>query len=140
MEDGFYSHSDAYVILKYFERLVTTTGRLPICMESKSTDCSGCLFELEPNCPVRNDPGIRSLLRLYRDQYVAHQRMRAKQIVYLKKTLKKYKLPIHWQHLATLVIYRCPQLFESPEQIKGLVYNNPATFQVDERGVVTLVP
>ena len=140
MVDEFYSHSDAYQILRYFEQLVISTGQLPICMQSNSTGCDGCLFELEPNCPVRDDPGIRALLIVYRQQYIANECMRVKRINYLKKTLQKYKLPIHWQNLATLVIYRYPQLFRSPEEIKGLVYRNQDVFQVDDRGVVKLVP
>ena len=135
---GFDSPSSAYGILMYFEQVVTTTGRLPVCMESDPIDCIGCPFELEATCPLRDDPGVRSLLLTYRDEYVAYQRQRTRRIELLKRTLTAYKLPIHWQNLATLVMHRYPQLFGSSGEIKGLVYFNPDVFEVDKNGIVKL--
>lgn len=139
MVDEYGFNSEPYQILRYFERLAIRRGELPPCMESSSMECAGCIFELEPNCPVRNDSGVRSLLVEYRQHYVANERMRIKQINCLKTTLIKYKLPIHWENVATLVIYRYPQLFTSPDQVRGLVYSNQDIFQVDERGIVKLI-
>jgi hypothetical protein len=130
--------SDSYQILRYFEHLAITKGQLPDCMESDSIGCVGCPFELESNCPIKNDSDIRSLLIDYRQQYIAYERKRIKQINSLKTTLRKYKLPIHWENLATLVIHRYPKLFSSPNQIRGLVYRNQDIFKVDERGTVQL--
>lgn len=47
-------------------------------------------------------------------------------------------LPLHWEYIALLAIKEAPDLFVSPQSVRGLVFFNPDLFVMVREGVFTL--
>ena len=116
-----------------------TSGRLPECMTTKTYDCCDCPVQDTSRCPVRKDEDCRSYLLYLIERYQTYQRRRMKQIEVLKMLLNRHKLRLHWGNLAILALREAPDLFDSPDSVRGLVYFNRDIFNVGEDGAVSLV-
>lgn len=138
MEQEWYLERDV-AGLAHLERLVITAGQLPNCMVTRDYECYDCPVERASPCPVMDDPDYRSYLLYLRDRYLQYQRKRTKQIDVLRAILTRHKLPLHWGNLAILSLQESPELFDSADSVRGLVYFNPNVFSMEKDGVFGLV-
>lgn len=110
----------------------------PCCVLSKSYQCDGCIGERLQECPIGSDSEYQSYLLFLRESGVEHERKRAVQIKVLQNVLRRHKLPLHWEYIALLAIKEAPELFVSPQSVKGLAFFNPDLFTMVRDGVFTL--
>ena len=120
------------------ERRVLTSGWLPDCMSSDKYDCYGCPLDDFKGCPIDQDGDYRSYLQWLQERYVRYEHIRQQRIKVLKSILKRHKLPLHWEVLAELALRIAPEVFDSQQSVKGLVYFNTDTFFMESEGVFGL--
>ena len=128
-----------HVIQRTIEYGAAFKGILPPCVLSKTYECYGCIAEGLEKCPVGADVEYQSYLLFLRDSFVEHETKRTEQIKILKKVLKRHKLPMHWEYIALLAIKEAPELFVSPQSVRGLIFFNTDVFKMSREGVFTLV-
>lgn len=128
-----------FTIQRSIEHSAAFAGVLPPCVLSKDYECHGCIAEELHECPVGSDTEYQSYLLFLRDSFVEHERKRDAQIKVLQNVLRRHKLPLHWEYIALLAIKEAPELFVSPQSIRGLVFFNPEVFNMVREGVFTLV-
>ncbi len=127
-----------YSIQRSIEHRVAFAGVLPPCVLSENYECYDCLAVGLQECPVGADGDYRSYLLFLYDSFVKHQKNRDVQIKLLQKVLRRHKLPLHWEYIALLAMKEAPDLFVSPQSIRGLVFFNPDVFVMVREGVFIL--
>lgn len=125
-------------IQRLIEHSAAFAGVLPPCVLSKNYECYGCIADELEECPVQSDPDYRSYLLFLRDSFVEHERKRVAQIKLLQNVLRRHKLPLHWEYIALLAMKEAPELFASPQSVRGLVFFNPDIFVMVREGVFIL--
>ena len=127
-----------YSIQTSIEHSAAFAGVLPPCVLSKNYECYDCIAEELHKCPVGSDGEYQSYLLFLRDSFVEHKRERAVQIKLLQNVLRRHKLPLHWEFIALLTIKDAPDIFVSPQSVRGLLYFNPDVFTMVREGVFIL--
>ena len=130
--------SSWHPIQRSIEHRAAFAGVLPPCVLSRNYECYGCIAEGLQECPVGSDADYRSYLLFLHDSFVKHERKRAAQIKLLQNVLRRHKLPLHWEFIALLAIKKAPDLFVSPQSVRGLVFFNPDVFTMVREGVFIL--
>lgn len=133
-----YSTQQWGISLAHLERRVLASGWLPACLLSNKYDCYDCPLDGVSDCPVVSDQDYNSYLYWLRDRYLLYKQQTRKRIAMLRTILKMHKLPLHWEVLAALAFRQEPDLFESADSIKGLVYSHRDVFFMEEDGVFGL--
>jgi len=126
------------LIQRTIEHAAAFRGELPPCVLSKDYACYDCIAAGLQECPVGSDADYQSYLLFLRDSFIEHERTRAAQIKLLQNVLRRHKLPLHWEYIALLAMKEAPDLFVSPQSVKGLVFFNPDVFTMVHEGVFIL--
>jgi len=143
VEDPIYDTLDFdpiwYSIQRSIENSAKNAGVLPPCVLSERYECYDCIAAEIQDCPVGSDSEYRSYLRVLHESFFAHERKRTAQIKLLQNVLRRHKLPLHWEYIALLAMKEAPELFVSPQSVRGLVFFNPDIFNMVREGVFVLL-
>ena len=138
MDDSFTLGSGWRSTQAAIEHAAAFAGALPPCALSEAFECDGCGAEGLDPCPIGTDSDYISYLLHLRDLFIRQSSKRASQIKVLEQILRRHKLPLHWQFAALLAIKEAPELFQSPDSVRGLLYFNPEVFTMIRDGVFVL--
>ena len=113
-------------------------GGLPDCVVDEGTRCLVCPFGDWHTCPVLGDPDVRSYLRWRGERTIEYYREREQKIKRLLRILRIHKLPLHWEIIARIAQDETPDLFDSPNTVRSLLFFNQDVFQHNGGGVFEL--
>lgn len=120
------------------ERVIYREGGLPDCVLTEGLKCLDCPFGDPDACPVLQDPDVRSYLRWQGERTIEYCREREEKIKRLRGIFRNHKLPLHWEIIARIAQDETPDLFDSPNTVRSLLFFNQDTFQHNGGGVFEL--
>ena len=103
-------------------------GFVPDCVWRDGSLCSDCQFGDPGDCPLLQSSEARSYLRYRLEVVRQYQRKRRRRILSLRHILEKIGVPLHWEIVAKVAMDDFPHLFESPNEIRPLLFSNEDTF------------
>ena len=124
-EDRLYEDGDS---LASIEQTIYHGG-LPDCVLREGTRCWDCRFGDYRDCPVLADPDVRSYLRWRAETTAEYYKDRAKKIAALETILLRHRLPLHWEVMAKIALDEFPELYESNNVVRMLLFFNADRFE-----------
>ena len=123
--------------IPYVFRSAEQSGVLPDCL-TDSQPCYECELAITGDCPVMFDHETASYLRAVADGAIAKIRIRAQRLIALQALLRRYRRPLHWEHIAQFAIQEYDSLFPSPAVVRQMLVSNPSLFSQLRDGVYEL--